>query len=259
MNENKTLEISKLEKLVKSKSKHSDYQLLHPSLLSLISNDSYSPIGKNEYARFEYIKNLTSLNEKNVLDIGANTGFFSLASIDAGAKKVVSQEGNREHADFLSLGARCLGIEDKLEVRPYYYDFFAPCVKEKFDVIFCLNVLHHLGDDFGDSSINLDSAKKEILNSLNNLANKSKYCFMQLGFNWKGDKNIPLFKYGKKIEIIDFIQQGTKNFWTIENIAVMNFDGDKYIDINEESLVRFDNLGEFSNRPLFFLKSCILK
>lgn len=250
------LNIAALTNLVVTKSKHSDYQLLYPSLAALVPDSAYHPSGKHEQQRQAYMRQHRSLVELNVLDIGANTGYFSFGALDDGACKVVSQEGNPEHANFISLGARCLGLEDRMVVRPTYFDFSdANIESEKYDLILCLNVLHHLGDDFGNASLSLELAKSEMMVALNNLAGKTVRCWLQLGFNWKGNPNSPLFVKGAKSELIDFVKQGTQGVWEIEHVAVFDPAAQNYTKLTADNIDRFDQLGEFLNRPLFLLRS----
>lgn len=256
MNSSHTHDIATLARLVSAKSKHSDYQVIHPSLAALIPKATYQPSGKWEPQRQTYMSRYLPVNGLRILDIGANTGYFSLAAIDGGAHQVVSQEGNLEHAECISLGTQCLGIDKKVEVRPYYYDFSATSIEpQRYDIVLCLNVLHHLSDDFGDPTLSMDTAKIEMLNALTNLSKITDHCWMQLGFNWKGDCHRPLFQNGTKRELIDFIQQGTQKHWAIERIGVFNPINKNYEDANADNLQRFDHLGEFLNRPLFLLRS----
>ena len=242
-----------LQRLMQAHSKHSDYQLLHPSLSSLLGHLP-QPAGKHEAQRQRYMAQHLLLRGLSVLDIGANTGYFSFAALEAGAARVVSQEGNAEHAHFIALAAQGLGLDDRLEVRPHYYSFTDPSA-ERFDVTLCLNVLHHLGDDFGDQALSLDEAKAQMLMGLQRLARHTRHLWMQLGFNWKGDRMKPLFAGGTKAELIDFVQQGVQGHWRIDDIAVVNPQTRDYEPIDHHNLQRFDSLGEFLNRPLFRLTS----
>jgi SAM-dependent methyltransferase len=242
-----------LSELILAHSKHSDYQTLHPSILRLMP-DLPQPAGRHEHAREMYMKRHLSVESMRVLDIGANTGYFSFYCIDAGAKQVVSQEGNQEHANFIRTAASSMGLAHKLEVRSVYYEFDerAP---DQFDLVLCLNVLHHLGDDFGGLQLNIIEAKSRILAALNSLAEVSTLCWFQLGFNWKGDRNLPLFEHGTKRELIDFVRQGTEGHWHIERIAAADPHSRDYENLSDQNMPRADELGEFLNRPLFLLRS----
>ncbi|MBK6852043.1 MAG: hypothetical protein IPG93_10580 [Burkholderiales bacterium] len=244
-----------LQALMQGRSKHSDYQLLHPTLAPLFG-DLPQPAGKHEAQRQHFMQAQFPVAGQRVLDIGANTGYFSFAALQAGSAKVVCQEGNAEHARFIALAAQALGLGERIDVRPSYYDF--QDAAEHFDLTLCLNVLHHLGDDFGDTSLGLDSAKAAMLAALNRLARHTGLCWMQLGFNWKGDRHRPLFEHGSKRELIDFVRAGTQGHWAIETIAVVNPATRDYELVNDDNLARFDALGEFLNRPLFLMRSRLI-
>lgn len=84
-----------------------------------------------------------------------------------------------------------------------------------------------------------------------------KYLAFQLGFNWKGDKKFPLFEKGTKSELIDFIEHGVPDCWSIQKIGIAErtIDTVAYKELNKDNIQRDDALGEFLNRPLFIMKS----
>jgi hypothetical protein len=134
---------------------------------------------------------------------------------------------------------------------------FKDDMHDQVDLCLLLNVLHHIGDDYGDSALSRDEAKKEILNSLSYISRKSKLLVFQLGFNWKGDRNQPLFEYGTKDELIEFIRKGTSGNWEILNIGIAQRTGEcvEYQELNGINMQRDNSLGEFLNRPLFIMRS----
>ncbi|MCC8991932.1 MAG: hypothetical protein LM514_05000, partial [Streptococcus sp.] len=101
------------------------------------------------------------------------------------------------------------------------------------------------------------SAKHQMAEKLRQLASHTQYCWLQLGFNWKGDRHQPLFENGRKAELIDFVKGNCDGAWAIEDIAVYDPVGDQYTPICDNLLSRFDELGEFLNRPLFLLRSFV--
>lgn len=252
MNQSETA-AERLAALVKANSKHSDYQLLHPMIRYAVG-DTYQPAGKQEERRQAYMQSSLPLSGKSVLDIGANTGYFSFGAIQAGATHVTAVEGNADHAKFIAEVARCLGIEQRLHVRHSYFDF-SLADAEHFDIALCLNVLHHLGDDFGDQRIVLEEAKNEMVHALRAMAKKSTWMWFQLGFNWKGNRYKPLFPNGLKSELITFVTAACEGEWSIDKIAVFNPQTGDYEDSRDNLLGRFDKIGEFLNRPLFLLRS----
>lgn len=247
-------EQEKLKALVHKQSKHSDYQTLHPWISSIVSQDDYRPSGKAELERQAYMNARYDFSDTKVLDIGANTGYFSFAALQDGAAHVVAYEGNKEHAEFIAQAGEIIDLQEKLSVRNEYFDFQPSNTAESFDVGLCLNVLHHLGDDFGDQSLNVDQAKREITSALQVLSHSCDALWFQIGFNWRGNRATPLFSTGTKQELINFVEDACKNFWNIENIGIFNPESRSYEPISPALLERFDALGEFLNRPIFLMK-----
>ena len=190
------------------------------------------------------------------MDIGGNTGFFSFESVDKGAREVCYYEGNKDHAEFVGLGVKVADLENRIIVKNKYFSFDGK-LKEKYDIVFLLNVLHHLGDDYGSPAITMKKAKEHIIDQLNSLKKIAKVVVFQMGFNWKGDVAKPLFEKGEKVEMIEFIKKGVQNNWDILHIGIAEKkDGViVYNDLNSYNIKREDEWGEFLNRPLFILKS----
>ncbi|GHU19794.1 hypothetical protein FACS189475_07650 [Betaproteobacteria bacterium] len=245
-----------LVRLYNMHSKHSNYQALPGKLTALLGEDSLHTVSRSEHARLQFILKHLDVHNKEVIDIGANTGFFSFELLDAGASKVIAYEGNKNHADFLMHASIATGTDRQLYVVDHYFDF------DNFtgmppDVILLLNVMHHIGDDYGDGTLSINNAKKIILEHLNKLSAITHNLVFQMGFNWKGDKKLPLFDNGTKEEMIDYISKGIAYFWTIEHIGIANRVENEivYCEKNEKNIERDDSLGEFLNRPLFLLMS----
>ncbi|MDD4754186.1 MAG: hypothetical protein PHT78_13255 [Desulfitobacteriaceae bacterium] len=246
----------KLIELYERSSKHSHYQRL-PEKINQILGLTYTS-GKTRYEveRLNYILESVPISNKFVLDIGGNTGYFSFAMLDNGAKAVRYFEGNPTHAEFVKLASEILNLDSKLQIVNKYF-LFDVSNKEKYDVALLLNVLHHTGDDYGDEDLSIETAKMEILKQLNNFAATTKILVFQLGFNWKGDRRLGLFPHGTKRELIDFITKGTRENWEVLKIGVPQLiDGKiEYMNLGENNIKRQDELGEFLNRPLFIMKS----
>ena len=215
---------------------------------------------RSEEARLDYIMKNICIDKKTIIDVGANTGYFSFELLKQGAEHVTCYEGNFEHALFLLNSSNLLKVTEKLNIYNKYYDFENINTDNKYDVMLLLNVFHHVGDDYGDKSLNIENAKQKILQQLNSCASIAKTIVFQLGFNWKGNRNVCLFEYGTKEELIDFIKKGTQEFWEIEQIGIAEkyYDTIKYNDLNDSNIVRQDSLGEFLNRPIFIMKSRVI-
>lgn len=245
-----------LNQLLVKESKHYAYQMVHPSLQHIFGQELPAIRGRYESERFDVMSKISQFSGARVLDIGANTGFFSFAALANGASEVISYEGNTDHAKFIKLAAGAIRLESRLLVRPVYYDFHH-ILNSSFDIGFCLNVLHHLGDDFGDPCLSLYQARHSMIESINGLAHSVKMLWLQIGFNWKGKVELPMFINGTKSELIEFVRIGTAKYWTIEEILVFDPRRGIFNPLSLDNCGRYDELGEFLNRPLFLMSSRI--
>ena len=248
--------LAELKALYSKQSKHSNYQILPRQLSKIMQADEIDIRTRFEKQRLKFIIKNIDITGKSILDIGGNTGYFSFELLERGARFVHYYEGNKEHADFVRLAADVLNFKSKMRITNKFFSFQDE-FKFRNDVILLLNVLHHLGDDYGPSEISMERAKHEMLAQLNSLAEKTDILVFQMGFNWKGDKALGLFTGGTKCEMVKFINQGTNNYWEIIKlgIAQQGFDGIEYKNIANDNIARDEKLGEFLNRPIFILKS----
>ncbi|NVK00865.1 MAG: hypothetical protein HWE12_04910 [Oceanospirillaceae bacterium] len=243
-----------LIKLYNVRSKHSNYQALPSCLTNVLSEGDLDIKSRSEWKRLEYILQEIKIDGKSIIDIGGNSGFFSFEFLDRGAKSVCLYEGNKEHADFAKRAAEYLSFK-KLVIVNEYFDFDRPR-ELKFDICLLLNVLHHVGDDYGNQRLSIERARQTISDTVRKLVDLSDVMVFQLGFNWKGDPSLPLFEKGKKQEIIEFIEQAiVGSGWEIKSIGIYDKVKETYTTPNQQNLARFDELGEFLNRPIFVLES----
>lgn len=245
-----------LIELYQKTSKHSNYQVLPECLKTCIENCSVTTKSRNEPERLTYILKNLPVAGKSVMDIGGNTGYFTFELADAGAGRVIYVEGNKAHADFVQTAVKYLKKENVIQAINQYFDFEDYPSEKNLDIVLLLNVLHHLGDDYGTGA-DKEAVKKQIIRQLNSIAKITRYCVFQLGFNWKGDRNNCLFEKGTKQEMIDYITGGSGSCWDIVKIGIARREGETilYEDLNTDNIQRDDTLGEFLNRPLFILKS----
>ncbi len=246
----------RLKELYSQKSKHSNYQTL-PKKLADIIGDDIEVKTRYETERLAYILENIDVKNKSILDIGGNTGYFTFEMLGQGAKRVHYYEGDKIHAEFVKISSKYLNLEDRLDITDSYFSFTDMEFGINYDVILLLNVLHHIGDDYGDKKISMEKAKKTIIRQLNGLAEIGKTMVFQLGFNWKGNRELCLFEHGTKTELINFIKDGTEKYWEIYKIGVAESQDNaiKYYDANIENMKRLDSLGEFLNRPLIIMRS----
>ena len=245
----------KLIELYEKNSKHSNYQVIPTALQELISDEEINIVSRFEFERLEFLLKNLDFEKKNVLDIGGNTGFFSFESISNGAGSVDYIEGNTNHSEFVEYAANMLNQD--ISAYNKYFDFETAMPKTNYDIVLLFNVLHHIGDDYGDQNISVENAKKNIADSINYFAGKTEYLVLQFGFCWKGNRNLLLFENGTKEEMIEFVKDATDGKWTIESIGIAE-EVDQtttYNSPNDTNIERNDGMGEFRNRPIFILKS----
>lgn len=248
--------IELLEKLYMKDSKHSNYQALPSALAEILDEGSLKIKSRQEWERMSYIKGHIDFSGKSVLDIGGNTGFFTFEILKAGACHVDYYEGNQAHAAFVQAASKVLKTEGILSVYPEYFLFEQKERNKKYDVVLCLNVVHHLGDDFKNVR-SKDAARMEMVASVNFLSEYTDILVFQMGFNWKGNCREPLFKDGTKKEMKQFLEEGTKDFWDIifVGIAERTDNAVVYHELDTDNGMRQDDMGEFLNRPIFIMKS----
>ncbi|MGV7206793.1 class I SAM-dependent methyltransferase [Oxalobacteraceae bacterium A2-2] len=245
-----------LAELYSRNSKHSNYQVLARPLRTLLPQEQLAISSRHEEARLDYLLARVDVRGLRLADVGGNTGFFTLECASAGAAEVLYYEGNPAHAEFVAVAAHALGLQEVVRTEARYLDFQHD-FPENIDLCLLLNVLHHIGDDYGDPALTREKARQSVLDTLNHLAGRCRRMAFQLGFNWKGDRHLPLFDSGTKAEMIDFIRTGTAGRWTVEHIgiAARGPGGIAYHELDDNNIARDDSLGEFLNRPFFLLRS----
>lgn len=245
-----------LLELYQAASKHSHYQVLPAALETLLRSEPVVVKPRHETARLAYVESRLNVSGLRAADIGGNTGFFSFELLDRGAREVDYYEGNQAHYDFVRACARQLGLSERLHTFNRYVTF-QPDELPAVDCTVLLNVLHHLGDDFGQPDITMEAARQNILGCLAALSRWSRLLVFQLGFNWKGDRRQPLFPHGTKSELIDFVAKGTALDWAIDSIGIAEPRGNAVVfnELDHANIERDDALGEFLNRPIFVMRS----
>lgn len=245
-----------LQALYQVASKHSQYQVLPPAVLDLLPQDAVQVKSRYERERLDYIASRLDLRGCRVADIGGNTGYFSFELLERGATAVSHIEGNAAHHRFVAHAAERLGLADCLHSENRYIDFEHPDLAPH-DVVFLLNVLHHVGDDYGDPATRAGSVQATMLTALRQLAPRARHVVLQLGFNWQGDPKRPIFAHGSKADVIDLVSQ-LRDDYDVRAIGIASRGEDGrvvYRDLDAHNIARDDRLGEFLNRPLFILRS----
>ena len=129
------------------------------------------------------IADVGGLSGKQVLDIGANDGFFSVAALMAGAEEVTAVDagwGTWPHN--IQYACQEWNVDPVIITADFRsYDF-----QRKYDVIFFLGVLYHLEDVFG------------CMKQLDTLLDEGGVIYMESQMS-QIDSDLPLFEYASDI------------------------------------------------------------
>jgi hypothetical protein len=272
----------KLTALYNDGSKHSKYQNIPDFVKKEL--DYYETIDENwrgDTARYKYLTdNMTFNGNKNIGEIGANTGFFTLSLAYANQdSSFTAYEINPTHASFIKDVADSFNMGNVF-VKAQGVDFNGISDMDKHDILLNYNVLHHAGVDF---DTHLLSSEKDFedysVEYLRKLKEKTGLMVFQMGSNWGGNKQkpiVPLSDDAEKIglnarmfkksgwEIIDISIHTRKNgileYKAIEKEVVDLINnctiGEETSVVNEKvDLSELPSLSEFYRRSIFVVKS----
>lgn len=85
------------------------------------------------------------LSGKSVLDVGCRLGYFCFEALKRGAERVLGVDVNPDSVRKARLLADCLGFDARFE----QLDVDREPIRESFDYVLGLNLLHHLADPIG--------------------------------------------------------------------------------------------------------------
>ncbi|HIP27062.1 MAG TPA: class I SAM-dependent methyltransferase [Flavobacteriaceae bacterium] len=242
---------SKLHEYYHMKSKHSNYQILSTLLTPYLKDIDVKT--RFEKERLKFILKHIELKNKYILDIGGNTGYFTFEFLKYGALHIDYYDGDKAHSLFMNEAKKILKLDEKLKIYNQYYLFKKS--DKTYDITLLLNVLHHVGEDYGDINIDKNTALKKIITSLKQISFNTDILIFQLGFNWKANRDYPFFK--KKEEMINFIQKELIEYFDVLNIGIAEKDNINisYNLINKSNVNQPNYEREFLNRPIFIMKS----
>lgn len=249
-----------LRTLLGQRSKHSDYQVLAHRLREHLPGECKPAKSRHEQERLAFIAATLELANRRVLDVGANAGFFTFEALAMGAREVVVYEGNPILAEFVRLAAELLEVGSIVEVHQSYLDPLRVGTIGPFDVTFLMNVLHHVGDDYGAEPADIGGVQASIVEAIRRLAGITRNLVLQLGYCWKGNRNLPLFERGTKQEQVDLVAKAADGCWRLLATGIPEgaAEGIVYRPLCATNSARNDALGEFLNRPVFVLRSQVL-
>ncbi len=172
------------------------------------------------------IPNDNGLAGKSVLDIGANDGFFSLAALSAGARRVtaLNSEDWRSWPQHINYAAGLWNLKPEIITA----DFRTYPFQETFDVIFYFGVLYHLEDVFGP------------MRQLRNLLNDDGILYIETQMSGV-QSDLPIFEYASDTykTIVSQLKQG------LHLVGISN-----YLFPNEPAIFNLAHSYDFACTPL---------
>jgi SAM-dependent methyltransferase len=273
--------IENLRSLYAANNKHDNYQNLPDFVQEELGfNVVIDEQWRGDSARYKFLlESLDFKKNETVVDIGANTGFFTLSF----ARKFpdtlfVAYEINPNHVEFIQQIVRYFEMKN-VRVNVLSVDYagvkkILPC-----DFILNFNVLHHAGVDFDKGRINDMREYFEYCSRyLNLLSEKTGNMVFQMGYNWGGNKQHPIVPVQNDLEkIIYSCKLFLGSGWSVKDIALCKKNGElEYhklppgllksllISISSGTSIapeitsymesfHFQELSEFYRRPIFIL------
>jgi SAM-dependent methyltransferase len=239
------------------------YQTYHPFVLEQLNrniaqaNNAGSITLDKERAAFMFDQ--YSVRGQRVLDIGANQGYLTVEAALRGAERVDAFESNEVDGVFLMQAAKLLPGLDRVTAHPINYDF-DQANGDRWNCVICLNVLHHIGRYFDTHVNDLSETKNLMRQHLHRLLSKGGCVWLQMGYNWQGNTQKPMFPQGSKREMTDFVTSLIEPHARLAVIGIYNAQAKAYElanhgDWDHPLWQRIDSLGEFGNRPLYLIQS----
>lgn len=221
---------------------------------------------RGDVERYNYITSHFDFNGKSILDIGANSGYFSLNLAKHFGKQVIVYEPNRNHCEIVETIAKHFAVNNIIVFQKGVGIEDLPDI-EKSDIVLHLNVLHHAGVDFDTNDVrNIPELKHYIANYLAILKDKTHHLIFQMGYNWGGNKKTPIFDRINGYELIHFfIETCSQNNWEVKKIGLAMKENQKISYKNMQAPFDFEminqiiskqtELSEFYKRPIFICRS----
>lgn len=181
-------QIDRLITLIKGTTKHGNYQQLPPTLPPEILSQVYHYNSvRLESARFEWLDSHSVFKNKKILEIGANTGYFSIRAASERGSRSIAYEPDPKLAEAMRTISRMCNTDNNIEVRSEPFTLTKPEVLPQADLIINLNVIHHAGFDFDQENVKtIDDWKLYAIKYLKRLTGIAPLMVFQTGYTWGG-------------------------------------------------------------------------
>jgi len=273
---------SRLQRLYSDASKHARYQNIPKFVCDELGyKETIKEEWRGDTARYEYIRNTIDFSGKDIVDIGANTGFFTLSlAYEYKDSLFTAIEGNQNHSKFICMVIDGFGLKN-VQVNDYYVTYKNVGSIGSYDLALLFNVLHHAGVDFDNEYV---SMPQKLENYIKKYVLQLRKCaaevVFQMGYNWGGNKKKPVVPLEKDAEKVIYTGKiFTASGWVIKSIATAykveekkkivyknipseivemlnKQENDRSIlsIINENLYEEMNQLSEFYRRPIFILR-----
>ncbi len=267
-----------LRRLYYDASKHSAYQSV-PEFVEAELGFTV-PLDHNwrsDKPRYEYLVNHLDFRGRRVIDIGANTGYFTLNLARTYGARVVAYEANPNHCEIIERIVEEFGVAG---VRVYARGIGVDDVRklDSTDIVLFSNVAHHAGHDYDEIQVpERRAVYAHLVAYAGRLAERAEQLVFQMGYNWGGNKAEPIVavpdNYGKLVYTVGGLETAG---WRIDRVAMAFRDanGIAFVDVDwraileagsepsierstdaRAALCRYgisqDGMSEFYRRPLF--------
>ncbi len=229
-----------LHRLYEDNSKHSRYQNIPKFVQEALGyRETINEEWRGDTARYGYILSTLDLNEQRVVDVGANTGFFTLSlAHEYRDSYFTAVEGNENHVNFIQAIVNAFKMNN-VSVQHSYVTYDNILRLPKCNTLLLLNILHHAGVDFDNEYVSkpsdvADYAKKYFIR----LRSRANRIIFQMGYNWGGNKKLPIIPVAEDSEKVIYTSRlFVDSGWTIKQVATA-------YKINSIPKVAYRNLAE---------------
>ncbi len=204
-------------------SKHAQYQTLPESVaLKLGLQFDVNEEWRGDRTRYPVIRQaIAGWGAKSVIDVGANTGFFTLSiAEDFPAVQVTACEPNAAHAEIVRLLAEVAGRAN-VTVTETPASLSNLQAFESHDVVLHLNILHHAGSDFDKALVaSVEDFERYGVSYLAALRQLGSRLVFQMGYNWGGNKELPIVQRDDQAGKVEFNRRMLESAgWHIDAVA----------------------------------------
>ena len=214
---------ARLRQLYEDGSKHARYQNVPDFVREVLGyTEAINEEWRGDTARYRYLRSALGLHGQRVVDVGANTGFFTLSlAHEFKDSTFIAMEGNRNHVVFIQSIVDTFGMTNVAVQHSYVCQDNLRQIPE-CDTVLLLNVLHHAGVDFDPEHVAEPADVADYTRQyLVGLSARAKRVVFQMGYNWGGNKKRPIVPLADDVEKVIYTSRLLAHAgWIIKRIAI---------------------------------------